>query len=48
MRPEPCKVQGCHAPHVVHGGIRSSDCGISSKKDNVFFDVDAMLYALCD
>ncbi|MDP2969936.1 MAG: DNA polymerase domain-containing protein, partial [Deltaproteobacteria bacterium] len=21
MRPEPCKVQGSHAPHVVHGGI---------------------------
>jgi DNA polymerase II len=21
MRPEPCEVQGCHAPHVVHGGM---------------------------
>ena len=20
LRPEPCKIQGCHAPYVVHGG----------------------------
>jgi hypothetical protein len=23
MRPEPYKVQGCHAPYVVHGGMRN-------------------------
>jgi hypothetical protein len=23
MRPEPRGVQGCHAPYVVHGGVRS-------------------------
>jgi DNA polymerase-2 len=21
LRPEPCEIQGCHAPHVVHGGM---------------------------
>jgi DNA polymerase-2 len=21
MRPEPCEIQGCHAPYVVHGGM---------------------------
>jgi hypothetical protein len=24
LRPEPCEVQGCHEPYVVHGGIRNS------------------------
>jgi hypothetical protein len=23
VRPEPRGVQGCHAPYVVHGGVRS-------------------------
>ena len=34
LRPEPCEVQGSHAPHVVHGGMRlpagqagNADCG---------------------
>jgi len=25
LRPEPCKIQGCRAPDVVHGGIRIKD-----------------------
>ncbi len=23
LRPEPCEVQGCHEPYVVHGGMRN-------------------------
>ena len=25
VRPKPCEIQGCHAPHVVHGGVKSSE-----------------------
>ena len=26
VRPEPCEIQDCHAPHVVHGGMRNLEC----------------------
>ena len=25
LRPEPCEVQGCHAPNVVHGGMKEEN-----------------------
>jgi len=27
--PEPYEVQGCHAPHVVHGGVRNAEFRIN-------------------
>jgi len=35
MRPEPCKVQGCPALHVVQGGLRNKESAIERTEKEI-------------
>ena len=45
MRPEPCGVQGCHAPDVVHGGLEINQ--VPTIKENLLRVMERIEKAAC-